>query len=148
MHTLLPQYEFYYSTPNMNISSFWLSQYVVLLKEKFPQTMCWSSRLLFNDSWIMAASNLADRKELCRAVQGERFLWTKVSRDKEVTLGICWWVIWWKGKRWTRSGILCRAGKHWLADLGLPFPGEPSIETYLNFGLLACGLAWVTPSWG
>ena len=38
-------------------------------------------------------------------------------------------LIWNERACWSRLGNLCWAGKRWLVDLGLPFLGEPSIET-------------------
>lgn len=53
-----------------------------------------------------------------------------------------------KGCLAAESGDLCWTGKCWLADLGLPFLGELSVETYWGFRLLTWGLAWVTPILG
>ena len=84
-------------TPNVDMPSFSLNQYLVLLKENIPQTIYWSGRL-YSVIHELGSIHLADRKDLQRTVQSKIFLKTKVTRKKGVILSICCLDIQRKGK--------------------------------------------------
>lgn len=66
-----------------------------------PGFIWWCYKKIFHrlfTNWVgfysanheLVGSNIAHRKEFWRAVQGQRFFWTKVNKNKAVILGI-WW---------------------------------------------------------